>query len=207
MIKYFALGDSLTVGFGALPTLGWVSRYREATERALRRPVLFRESARMGARSEEVLRMLYATPEQIVRAADIITVTAGGNDLIGAARAYSHTLNPQHFSEALERSVEHLQHFVHYVERLKPVQSASYIVRIVELYNPFPHLADGAVWVRRFNRQIRKLENERIRVARIYDAFLGWEHELIALDGLHPNSRGHAVIAAKVAALGYGALS
>jgi lysophospholipase L1-like esterase len=206
VIKYFALGDSLTVGFGALPTLGWTSRYRVMTERYFQRPVLYYERARMGARSDEVLHMLYDTPADVVRQADIITITAGGNDLIQAARSFSHIPDPKFFWEALNHCTRHLQLLIHYIERLKQERKSPYIIRMIELYNPFPYMPEGAVWVQRFNQNIRRLENGRIRVARIYKAFLHREPELIALDGLHPNSRGHAVIASKVAELGYGHL-
>lgn len=85
MIRYLAIGDSLTVGFGALPSRGWVSRYRAETERLFRRPVVCRKAAKIGATSGEVLRMITRMPGEWIARADIITITAGGNDLIRAA--------------------------------------------------------------------------------------------------------------------------
>lgn len=205
MIKYLALGDSLTVGFGALPTLGFVSRYRMAIQRALARPVAMRESARIGARSADVWRMLRQTPASVVRQADVITITAGGNDLIDAARRCNAGQNTDCLRDALTRSLHQLQRMTAYIESVQ-TPATPCLIRLVELYNPYPFLPDANTWVERFNRQLRQLENRSIRVARIYDRFLGREHGLIALDGLHPNSRGHAVIARQLAALGYGEL-
>jgi len=73
---------------------------------------------------------------------------------------------------------------------------------VTDCYNPFPQVRDAVLWINFVNRCIHRCAaayGGKVLVARTYDAFLGREAHLFADDGVHPNERGHAVLAACVA--------
>lgn len=78
--RYAAIGDSLTVGTGALLGTGFVLLYRRMIEMNVRTFVSVDNMGVNGLTSEELLHMVsnYARVRQAVREADVITITIGG---------------------------------------------------------------------------------------------------------------------------------
>lgn len=89
-LRYLAIGDSLTVGIGVpLMDPGFVEYYRDLSQQILKKPILYQKYARSGATTEDVLNFTYSPfVMEAVKCANIITITAGGDDLINAAKGF-----------------------------------------------------------------------------------------------------------------------
>jgi lysophospholipase L1-like esterase len=146
---------------------------------------------------------------EAIRAADIITLSIGGNDLIHAAKAAAR--QPGNLSKELGRSLQECkQNFAVIMSilfQLKAGARRPYIIRIVGLYNPYPQVVGATEWVKQFNRYASQYSSRVVGFASIYGEFAGNERGLLSLDHLHPNGRGYRVIAEKLNALGYGGLN
>lgn len=204
MLIYAALGDSLTAGVGACPGGGLVPQYRSMTEKRLGRQVQSVNLGISGATTGELLKVLYGSPEvrHILAHADIITITAGGNDLIRAAKHYAIQPNPKVLQQALVQCRENYARMVDTIRKLKASRSMPYIIRGVDLYNPLPQVPAAAGWVQRFGQHIESLECGNFQVARIYSLFAGKEKELLSPDRIHPNAAGYRVMAQQMSLLG-----
>jgi lysophospholipase L1-like esterase len=204
---YVAIGDSLTVGLGAdLFAPGFVGRYAKDAATALQRPVIINKFAKSGATSGEILGALHAPMvSEAVRTSDIITITAGGNDLIDAAEIYLINQNEKNLFLALETAIQNIKAMVDHIHFLHNPDHHQYIIRILNLYNPFPNIPQANQWLQRFNAHLAEYTRfSHIKIADIYSAFQGRQSNL--LHGIHPNDRGYEVIADKLNHLGYGPL-
>jgi lysophospholipase L1-like esterase len=204
-VSYLAIGDSLTVGFGSFLGPGFVEHYRFFINQYFRKPVMLEKAARIGATTGDIVKLLEGNRriQSLIRQADIITITAGGNDLIQAAKQFQFFGNVESFMSALRKCQENVRHIVNTIHQLKIGQSNRYIIRMADLYNPYPQINEGVFWVKQFNQHLRSFEGLNLRVADVYHAFLGRERELLFLDHLHPNAYGYRVIAQQMNRLGY----
>lgn len=205
MLTYAALGDSITVGTGACPGGGLVPQYRSMTEKRLGQCVYSINLGISGATTGDLLRVVHGSPEirHILARADIITITAGGNDLIRAAQRYAMQTNPEVLQQALVQCRENYGKIVDSIRKLKANRSRPYIIRAVDLYNPLPQVPAAAGWVQRLGQHIESLECANFQVARIYSLFAGREKELLSSDKIHPNAAGYRVMAQQMSQLGY----
>jgi lysophospholipase L1-like esterase len=208
--SYVALGDSLTVGVGAsFFSPGFVPRYQRLAISELQESVNIQTYAHPGFQSIDVLLELNNDflMEQI-KNADIITITAGGNDLIQAARKFEEDQNEKDFSMALKRCMENYRKIIKEINTLKNDSVTSYIIRLIDLYNPFPKNPLAEKWIQKFNLQLKSLvKSPYISVAQIDRVFKGHETDFLSMDGIHPNDRGYEKIAETLHHLGYGELS
>lgn len=208
--QYTAIGDSLTTGFGALPGNGFVPVYRRMAEGRLRSTVSSMNLGVNGMTTAELEQRLRGSSmtREAIRAADIITLSIGGNDLIRAARAGAR--QPGRLSIELRRSLQECkQNFAGIMGTLMQLKAGTrnpFIIRIVGLYNPYPQMAEATEWVRQFNYYASRYSNQVCGFASIYNEFSGKERGLLSIDHVHPNGRGYRVIAEKLDALGYGRL-
>ena len=70
------------------------------------------------------------------------------------------------------------------------------MIRVVNLYNPFPEQQFSTYWVRAFNRHLESCaRGEKVKVVDVYSLFKGREAELLSEGGIHPNMSGHYVFA------------
>lgn len=206
-IKYTAVGDSLTFGTGAPEKKGFVWVLQELWKRngIGQDGIVFRNYGVVGATTSETLERLL-TDAQLRRAvagADIVTLTAGGNDLIRAAmRMYiqgeTRSMKPgmRIFAQAYRDLLGELAAVHRTMER----EEARMIV--TDCYNPFPQVRDAVFWISFVNRCIHRCAaayGGKVLVARTHEAFLGREARLFADDGVHPNEEGHEALAACVA--------
>ena len=142
--QYTAIGDSLTTGFGALPGNGFVPVYRRMAEGRLRSNVASTNLGVNGLTTSELEQRLRgsAMTREAIRAADIITLSIGGNDLIHAAKAAAR--QPENLSKELRRSLQECkQNFAAIMSilfQLKTGTRRPFIIRIVGLYNPYPQV-------------------------------------------------------------------
>jgi lysophospholipase L1-like esterase len=125
----------LTVGVGG----GFVPRYSSLTQQKLNRPVVFENLGVSGATAGDVLAMVTRDSEvkQVLQAADIVTVTAGGNDLVEAAKSFFASRNKDAFMKALSRCRRNFGGIITEIRRMKSGRQ-SYMIRAVDLYNPLP---------------------------------------------------------------------
>ncbi|CAM2900735.1 GDSL-type esterase/lipase family protein [Paenibacillus sediminis] len=206
MYYYNAIGDSLTAGYGALPGNGFVPIYRRLAERHLNRPIVSTNFGINGATSADLLDLVTHSPvvRESIREAHIITISIGGNDLIRLAKQSLH--QQTEFMAALSMCRQNVVRIVRTIQELQYRSASSYIIRFVDLYNPFPQIAEAAFWVQQYNQFLIGLSGNNIAVARIYSAFYGREEALLFMDHVHPNGHGYRVIAENLHHLGYNPL-
>lgn len=210
-VHYTALGDSLTEGLGVAEEESFAVRYRAFMEARLGRKVMLYRSGVSGETAEDIWRRL-STDDQLreaIRSSDMISLTAGGNDLLNAARIFLTGRDPQVLKAALRQFSRSVGKIIATVKQLRQgeemsqAETRSLNIRILNLYNPFPMFEETVYWVGRFNKVYLAHETRFIRVVDIYDAFLYRIDELIGEDMVHPNAQGHLVMAEAVDALGY----
>lgn len=213
-LLYTAIGDSLTVGVGSGFAPGFAQTYACLTEKTLHRRVCLSTFARSGATSKDVLKFLEnPRVRESIRAASILTISVGGNDLIQAGKLWIETKNESilhgMFTECM-RNVSQLLKQIHAIKKA-PNESApthsehSYIIRMLDLYNPLTEVPLASRWVRNFNSQLRasSASKPNTRITNLYPIFKGREQELLSADKIHPNPQGYQVIAENLHALGY----
>ena len=91
-INYCGLGDSLTVGVGSnIFEKGFIGKYLFLTrKRPFNQPIAPAVFARVGATTGDILKSFeHPFVCRTIKEAEIITITAGGNDLIDAAEQFS----------------------------------------------------------------------------------------------------------------------
>jgi lysophospholipase L1-like esterase len=204
LIHYAAIGDSLTSGVGDFFGGGFVPKYSRLIQETLQRQVVYDKMGVSGARSADILTMVNHdhSVRSALRSADIITITAGGNDLVDAAKAYASQHNSDVFRQTIARCNQNLSGILSVIRQLKS-GSKPYLIRIVDLYNPSPSFPEADYWIKRFNARLEGFENSNLKVANVYAPFQGYESELLFLDRFHPNGRGYRVFAEVLHRQGY----
>lgn len=204
-VPYTAVGDSLTVGFGAMPGNGFVPVYRGMAERRIGEFVSYENFGVNGLTSSELYANMKRSPQlrNSLKEARIITISIGGNDLIRAAKSAPPQNIAQHFNKALSQCQSNFSGIMQTLNQLKQGSRSPYIVRAVGLYNPYPQVEAATQWVQQFNRYINGYSGGSYAAAEIFSSFYGREHELLSFDHLHPNGKGYKVIAEQLGRLGY----
>ncbi|WP_059104542.1 GDSL-type esterase/lipase family protein [Shouchella shacheensis] len=209
-INYLAIGDSLSVGVGSslLGRGGLVPRYACMTERALGGRVAVEMAARSGLTSEEILTL--GTQPQLRRTifqANIITVTAGGNDLIHAYEWFKRGGDERVLFRVLCEATENLSALVSYVCKVKGSCYEPYMIRVFNVFNPLPALPLADQFVRRLNQHLATLQGHpHVRIVNVYSVFHGRENMLLSSDQIHPNDEGYHLMASQAVRTGYGRL-
>ncbi|MBM7837424.1 lysophospholipase L1-like esterase [Alkalihalobacillus xiaoxiensis] len=200
--QYLALGDSLTVGVGSTRG-GFVPPYRFMAEQALQRPVHVHKLAHSGFTTKELYR-LAETHRNAIAKADIITITAGGNDFLQSFMAVSQTNSIEPAIQASERACACLHALVAFVTDQKRGSKKPYIIRVFNTYNPFGSIPLLDQYLSKFNRSLYTLEqNRHVKVVDVYRAFQGNEQRFLSRDGVHPNQEGYDVMALLAAKTGF----
>lgn len=196
-VKYAALGDSLAVGLLTLGS-GYVKEYSKwLVQNRYPQGVELTNLGTSGWKSGDIVKALQEDRfyRETVRAADILTLDIGGNDLLGS------TFTPRDLRHVLSEYQANLKWILANIRELNP--GAPFY--LMDLYSPYPEghprkpLAD--IWIPLFNREIHALAENPVfgitGVARVYTAFSGHEKEYTWIDefgDIHPNALGHHVI-------------
>ena len=208
-LQYTALGDSLTVGVGAgLFEQGFVQRYKRKMEEDLNEEVSLIVFAKSGLETSEILAMLNEPfiMEQ-VKKADVITITGCGNDLLQSLEIYEKEKDEHVFLEASSHCQKNYSGMLEKIREIKGEKDTRYLVRLLNLYNPFPSIELADKWISGFNRHLKQLESApQIKVIDTYAVFKGREKEYLSIDRVHPSSRGYEAMSEKLRAAGYGRL-
>jgi len=213
-IYYVALGDSLTEGFGVPVEDSFVQVYRSIMSQRLGRRVHVHQAGVTGETTQDIWQRLTTDNrlQEAVREAHILSLTAGGNDLLIAAREFLAKRDPQVLKAALREYSHDIGKIIEAIKQLRTdedardVQVRPLVMRIMNLYNPFPIFEETVYWVGRFNKEWRVYETPYIRVVDVYHAFLYRIDELIGEDMVHPNKLGYRVMAETADAVGYNGL-
>lgn len=203
---YTAVGDSLTFGIGALPGSGFVPLYRRMAEEHLRQFVAFENLGINGLTSDELVQRLVRDSlfRRHLKNANLITISIGGNDLIRAVKSGGNRPDRERLDKALDRCQRNIYNSLSIIHNLKVGGNQPYFIRAVGLYNPYPTWDEAAEYVTRFNRYLYGLGNgSSFRVADVHSRFAGHEKEMLSIDGIHPSTKGHRVIAEQLNQLGY----
>jgi lysophospholipase L1-like esterase len=198
--RIVGLGDSLTEGAGDPGGGGYAARVAE-TLRRRRAGVVFTNLAVSGAESADVLAVLNKDEaRRQIAAADLILLSAGGNDLTHAMRAI--TGEADHEPDlALGRARQTLAVIVSRLRAAAPRAS----IRLLGLYNPFEITPADAPRARaqlqEWNGAIEQatFPHDDVLMVPIADLFAG-RSDRLAGDRYHPGPRGHALIADRVLA-------
>lgn len=203
-VVYKAIGDSLTVGIGNYFSKGFVNRYAQRTVETLQVPVRTEVFAKNKLTSENLLyRIQDEKTQSRLMTANIITITIGGNDLLQANKAFMYTYDPSVFDEVTIQFYQNMMSILSEIHYLKSLHPTPYMIRLIGLYNPFPHLSYSDFWVQRFNDILLSFEDERTRFVDIYSYFIYGREHLFNFGRLHPNKYGYEVIAEATAASGF----
>jgi lysophospholipase L1-like esterase len=199
-LRVVALGDSISDGVGDPVGGGYVARVCQGLRRR-GRTVLCTNLAVSGAETDGVLAVArQGEARRQLAEADVILVSAGGNDLSHALRSLpgDPAAEPE---AALARARANLTSLVRELRGLAPRAS----LRLLGLYNPFEiqpgegpraraQLLDWNVAIEQATQPF-----DDVLAVPIADAFAG-RPDRLAGDRYHPGSKGHLVIAARVLA-------
>ena len=204
---YLAIGDSLTVGIG-VPFLdpGYVEYYRDLSQQILKRRILYQKCARSGATTADILTMIYSPiVTEAITCANIITITAGGNDLINAAKGYIRNKDEKIIYQTIKQLSDNYSKILERIHHLD--KQDQYIIRLTNLYNPFPEISIADEGIKAFNSLMSGFGREmNVKVADIYSVFKGNEETLLSKGGVHPNRKGYYQMAVALSRLGYSPL-
>lgn len=206
-LLYVALGDSLSTGVGAsMFSPGFVQRYRRISERELQRQIQLSVFARSGNDTSDLVQLLKeASVRSAIKSAQIITITAGGNDLIHAYEKYKSNQNEEMMIDVFKKYKKNISKIICSVHGLMGDVHHQYIIRISNLYNPLPDDKLANKWVKRFNQYLNTFHNEcNIQIVDLFTLFKENREELLTYDHIHPNDRGHQRIAETFYQSGYG---
>jgi lysophospholipase L1-like esterase len=203
--RYVALGDSLAAGVGSFTFFGYVPRYALGLMWRMRRIIFTTNLGRFGMTSGQMLAVLKADQQfrRAVRAARLITIDIGGNDLLHC------NYQEACLEEALAAFRTNWEAILAEVRSLNPGAA----LFVLTLYTPVPvgdvRRASVDSVVRRLNGIMALpvlVETYQVSgVAGVYEAFQGYECDFTwfcRIGDIHPTDRGHEAIAAAVASLG-----
>lgn len=205
-LSYVALGDSLTVGVGAsFLTPGFVGRYVRLTEKKLDRRIFTDIFVKSGIETSGVLDIVRSESlHRKITRANIITISAGGNDLIQASKDFIESGDQAEIAQSVKECHSNMMKIMAMIHELKKDCGVPFIIYLLNLYNPLSQVALADKWVRLFNRHLSSFDNNKtIRVVDIYTVFKGRQEELLSRDRIHPNNLGYQEIANTLVQLGY----
>lgn len=220
---YIAMGDSITAGENAssltrtytsivgceLTRLSSCGRVGRGPDRDLLRAPEVEVIASPGWTSAALWRTVYEMDVLALRSARYVTIWVGGDDLAYAALALTQGAPTSTLTQALQHYTTDLAKIV---DRVRSVSNAAIVV--CTQYNPFPNAPLAVMGITALNQATAAVAQRlRVRLAPVHAWFEGRQSELIygyrsgrirdALDGrglpIHPNNRGHQVIAAGLA--------
>lgn len=205
-IQYVALGDSLSVGVGAPFGNGFADYYRTLAEERLGRSVILTNRGVNGAKVREICDCMKTDTsiQSDIREASLITITAGGNDMLQAANNFFDKGDKRLLKRTIKSCKATYKEMIQLIRKYKQGISEPYLIRIVNLYNPIPEFSETIFWVQLYNKMLGKFEDSTLSVADIYSAFLNQEEHVLYNDRVHPNAEGYRLMAERVAACGFG---
>jgi len=191
------LGDSLARGAGDETGLGISGRLDQELRR---RGARARKTVNLGingARTPDLLRQLdRPNIQQLLREANVIILSIGGNDLWGGADW--RTAAPPDPDAAMDDVLQRIDVIVRRVRAQNPRAH----IFLVGLYNPFADTPFGrqlAVFVNRWNARVLEHFGGDPDFTLVQTSDLFSHKDRLALDRFHPSGEGYELIARRIA--------
>ncbi len=201
-----ALGDSLTVGTGDATGAGYVRNVTGLLARTRGIQVrLLGNLAINGLTGEQLVKRLDERGyRNVLRQADLILLSVGGNDLFqiagnGGSLAEGGDLSPERALAGLPKAKARLQEVFRKLRDINPVARIVY----VGLYNPFydlPQMRPASAIIQDWNAHAHRLaaEDGNASVVPTYDLFEASLDRYLSSDHFHPNQEGYVRIAERI---------
>ena len=225
-VNYTALGDSVAFGLYAFPGQGYVPLYAKDIHNATHLNVNLYPLGVPGWTSTDLANALKTNVlfQLAVYGADATTWNIGGNDLNHARSSFKAgtcgcPANQQCLQDAVNTFQSNWGVIINAITLLRKGRPT--LLRTMDIYNPFvaEDMAAGDFAVlNSYLTQVNDIIHSTASFApyaKVYEAFNidpvtkavvdPASKGLLAFDGFHPNTSGHALIAAKLNELGYGA--
>jgi lysophospholipase L1-like esterase len=193
---YLALGDSITTGFGVGANQCFAALFYKdllAYDPGLK----YMNLGMNGLRSEELAFMVGQTRfYPLITQAKVISLTIGSNDLLAVGKGLISGAGAN-----LDQTLGNLQRNLMLIGDCIRKANPSVLVKISTIYKPLISMNKQSLeltqgLVKTANHSITRMAREyRFTVVPVAKAFSGREQLLLGPDYLHPNPRGHRVIA------------
>ncbi|WP_340371491.1 SGNH/GDSL hydrolase family protein [Peribacillus sp. FSL E2-0218] len=197
-----ALGDSLTRGTGDESGKGYVGLVLEDLESEYKHKPIIHNLGINGQVSEELVQQVKQTEvRRQIKAADVILLTIGGNDLFQKGQTLI-DYDSQVIAESQQKYMENLHGIFKNINQVNDKAT----IFLLGLYNPFIELDDDLDT----NRIVRDWNNDTAEVVAHYknaifvptfDLFQLSVNDYLYTDNFHPNKKGYRLIADRVAPL------
>ncbi|MBP3962251.1 GDSL-type esterase/lipase family protein [Paenibacillus lignilyticus] len=201
--RVVALGDSLTRGAGDPYGKGYVGYMVDVLKsKAAGQEILVKNYGVNGMRTPELTASLDKPDVRSeLKAADVIVVSTGGNDLFQGGETLGN-LDPSNIASIQETYAEQLNHVLKDIRAVNPASK----LFLIGLYNPFIALKETQTTtkiVRDWNYQTAETAAaypDTVLVPTLDLFQLNVQHYL-ARDQFHPNAEGYKLIGERVASL------
>lgn len=191
------VGDSLARGAGDETGLGIPGRLDQELRR---RGVRARRTINLGvngARTADLLRNLERpNVQELLRQANVIVVSIGGNDLWGGADW--RTAAPPDPDATMDEVLTRIESAIQKIRTVNPRAR----VFFVGLYNPFtstPYGKQLTMFVNRWNARVLQRFGNDPDFTLVHTSDLFSHHDRLALDRFHPSGQGYSLIARRIA--------
>lgn len=197
-----AIGDSLTRGTGDESGKGYVGDVMDELKTKTKKPVKLLNLGINGQRSDQLRTQLgQKEVQRQIQRANIVLMTIGGNDLFRGGQGLADYQSDK--LQIIEKS--YLQNLT---AILKQIRASNPDARVffVGLYNPFMDLKEGkdiSKVIRRINYESAEVSASFPKVVFVptFDLFELKVNDYLYSDKFHPNTKGHRLIAERVASL------
>jgi lysophospholipase L1-like esterase len=197
-----ALGDSLTRGTGDETGKGYVGVLMDEIKEKSKQDVLLTNLGITGQRSDQLKEQIQQKEvKRQLQTADTIVITMGGNDLFQGGQGLLE-FDTVDISEIEQKFLGNMNFIFQQIRTSNPKANVFFI----GLYNPFSDLEQGKEMskvVRHWNYQSAELSAAFPNIVFVptFDLFELKVNDYLYTDKFHPNTKGHRLIAERVASL------
>lgn len=204
-IQYLALGDSLTDGVGdEYMRQGYTERLVEQLEKwPAIATITLDNRGKKGRRSDQLLRLLEKGHyDKELEAANLVTLTMGGNDVMKIVKTDIFSLKKEMFDE--ERV--NFQHNYEQIVKEIRARNAEVPLVLIGFYNPFSIVVDETTpfeeIIVEWNNDVRELaaQDDNACFVPVLDLFHTNEDLVYHTDFFHPNAKGYERMTERIVA-------
>ncbi|MED4128154.1 SGNH/GDSL hydrolase family protein [Shouchella miscanthi] len=210
MYTYLAIGDSLTTEDSlSHQQNGLITPYLQYLKKTLKEPVCLK---RLGEGTFTARKLYwYASNyqhEHLIYDASIITITAGGNDFLDAYEVAKLIQSDRPLLQAEVVTFQAMETLLRYILATKEGSRQPFCVRVLNVYNPYPHEEELDQAIQGYNKRLKTLEKSgAIQIIDAYQALQENTSMLLAIDHEQPNEQGYQKLIALLIASGLSPIS